>query len=81
MCLLGSAEELCYETRPPTAGLPVVGPALPGNPETNTHTHDSTHSGLFVYCYVGAAVCITHLNSLLWLKANEITEERRVQQR
>ena len=39
VCLLGSAGELCYETRPLTAGLLVDGPALPGNPETeSTHT-------------------------------------------
>lgn len=32
MCLPGPAEVSCYETRPPTAGLLVNGPALPGSP-------------------------------------------------
>ena len=39
MCLPGSAEEPCYETQPQTAGLLGDGPALPGNPEANKHTH------------------------------------------
>lgn len=44
VCLPGSAEELCYETQPLTAGPLVDGPALPGNPETNTQGHTHTHS-------------------------------------
>lgn len=51
MCLLGSAEELCCETQPLTAGPLVDGPALPGKPEANTQFQT-----VLVYSHGGTVV-------------------------
>lgn len=74
VCLPGSAEGLCYEIQPQTAGLLGDGPALPGNPETKhtdrAHTSSVFFFHLFVCCRQGAAVWIAQLKSLFWLTAN-----------
>lgn len=67
VCLLGSAEELCYETQSLKAELLVDGPALPDKPDTNTHKKKTHSHTMFFYLFVvyrhkGAAVWITRLN-------------------
>lgn len=86
VCLLGSAEELCYETQSLKAELLVDGPALPDKPDTNTHkkkTH--SHTMFFIYLLFTATKALLFelhvwIFSLLWLKANEITGEQRLWQ-
>lgn len=54
VCLPGSAEGLCYEIQPLTAGLLGDGPALPGNPETKHTDRAHTSSAVFPICLFAA---------------------------
>lgn len=60
VCLPGSAEDFCFETRPLTAGPLAGGPAPPGNPETQMRLKAPLPSVCFMASMKNAAIRIHH---------------------